>query len=62
MTNLPVGTVGPLEPVAPIEPPTPVIFDEAVTMLQSSSEVTPLVTGNQRLNYQTQNQVGGLNA
>lgn len=54
MANLPIGTVGPLEPVAPIEPPTPVFFDEAVLILQSGSEVTPLVTGNQRLNEQTQ--------
>lgn len=53
MANLPVGTVGPLEPVAPIEPPTPVFFNEAVLILQLGSKVKPVVTGNQRLIEQT---------
>lgn len=44
MTNLPIGTVGPLDPVAPIEPPTPVFFDSP-----QPKPVDAPVTGNKRL-------------
>jgi hypothetical protein len=55
MANLPIGTVGPLEPVPSIEPLEPVVFDEAVLALKNPPQLQLSVTGNKRLMEEMQN-------